>query len=95
MPVEQLLGYSQNKKWRYEMPKKNRSHHVVPNVDGGWDVKKGGSNRVSGHFDTKQNAIDAGREISRNQGTEFFIHGKDGKIQRKDSHGNDPFPPKG
>ena len=77
------------------MPKKSGSHHVVPNADGGWDVKKGGSNRASGHFDTKQKAIDAGREISRNQGTEFFIHGKDGKIQRKDSHGNDPFPPKG
>jgi len=77
------------------MPKKSGSHHVVPNADGGWDVKKGGSNRASGHFDTKQDAIDAGREISRNQGTEFFIHGKDGKIQRKDSHSNDPFPPKG
>ena len=77
------------------MPKKSGSHHVVPNADGGWDVKKGGSNRASGHFDTKQEAIDAGREISRNQETEFFIHGKDGKIQRKDSHGNDPFPPKG
>jgi hypothetical protein len=77
------------------MPKKSGSHHVVPNADGGWDVKKGGSNRASGHFDTKQKAIDAGREISRNQGTEFFIHGKDGKIQRKDSHGNDPFPPEG
>lgn len=77
------------------MPKKSGSHHVVPNADGGWDVKKGGSNRASGHFDTKQEAIDAGREISRNQGTEFFIHGKDGKTQRKDSHGNDPFPPEG
>jgi len=54
----------------------------------------GGSSRASGHFDTKQKAIDAGREISRNQGTEFFIHGKDGKIQRKYSHGNDPFSPK-
>ena len=77
------------------MPKKSGSHHVVPNADGSWDVKKGGSSRASGHFDTKQEAIDVGREISRNQGTEFFIHGKDGKIQRKDSHGNDPFPPEG
>lgn len=32
---------------------------------------------------------------ARNQGTEFYIHGKDGKIQNKDSHGNDPYPPKG
>lgn len=69
---------------------KKRSHHVVPNPDGGWDVKKSGADRVSGHFDRKQDAVDSGRQISRNQRTEFFIHGQDGKIQRKDSHGNDP-----
>ena len=74
---------------------KKGSHHVVHNPDGGWDVKRGGSERSSGHFDRKQDAIGSGREISRNQGTEFYIHGQDGKIQSKDSHGNDPFPPKG
>lgn len=77
------------------MPKKPGTHHVVHNPDGGWDVKKGGSERASGHYDSKKDAVDAGRKISRNQGTEFYIHGEDGKIQRKDSHGNDPFPPKG
>jgi len=77
------------------MSKNNDSHHVVHNPDGGWDVKRSGSSRSSGHFRTKQAAINAGREISRNQGTEFVIHGVDGKIQRKDSHGNDPFPPRG
>lgn len=77
------------------MSKKSGSHHVVPNANGGWDVKKGGASRASGHFDRKQDAVDAGRQISRNQGTEFFIHGKDGQIQQKDSHGNDDFPPKG
>lgn len=72
-----------------------KSHHVVPNPDGGWDVKKGGAERASGHYDTKVDAVKDGRQISKNQGTEFFIHGKDGKIQQKDSHGNDPFPPRG
>lgn len=67
-----------------------KTHHVVPNKDGGWDVRRGGSERSSGHFDTKQEAIDVGREISRNQGTEFRIHNKDGKISSSDSHGNDP-----
>lgn len=70
------------------------THHVVPNPDGGWDVKRGGAERASGHYDTKQQAVDAGREISRNQGTEFRIHNKDGKISQSDSHGNDPLPPK-
>jgi len=77
------------------MPKRPKSHHVVPNPNGGWDVKKGGGKRTSSHHDTKQDAIDRGREISRNQGTELRIHNKDGKIGQSDSHGNDPFPPKG
>jgi len=68
---------------------------VVPNPDGGWDVKRGGGDRSSVHADTKQQAIDRGREISRNQGSELVIHNKDGKISQSDSHGNDPYPPKG
>lgn len=71
-----------------------KTHHVVPNPKGGWDVKKGGAQKASGHFATKKEAENAGREISRNQGTEFVIHGKDGVIQRSDSHGPDPNPPK-
>ena len=74
---------------------KQKSHHVVPNPDGGWDVKKAGAERASKHSDTKQEAVEKGRQISQNQGTELYIHGKDGKIQQKDSHGNDPYPPKG
>jgi uncharacterized protein YdaT len=69
--------------------------HVVPNSDGGWDIKQSGGQRSSGHFDTKQNAVDRAREISQNQETELVIHNMDGKISGKDSHGNDPFPPKG
>lgn len=72
-----------------------KSHHVVTNPNGGWDVKKGGADCASKHCDTKQEAIEEARGISRNQGTKLYIHGKDGKMQQKDSHGNDPFPPKG
>jgi len=71
------------------------THHVVPNPEGGWDVKRGGASRASKHFDRKQDAIDAGRKISQNQRTELRIHNKDGKISQSDSHGNDPYPPKG
>ena len=77
------------------MSKGPKTHHVVPNRDGGWDVKRGGASRASAHFDLKQDAIDRGREISRNQGTEFRIHNKDGRIGSSDSHGNDPHPPRG
>lgn len=74
------------------MPRKE--HHVVPNPDGGWDVKRENAKRASGHYETKKEAMDAGRRISINQGTELIPHRKDGIIQRPDSHGNDPCPPK-
>ena len=75
------------------MPKK--TVHVVPNPDGGWDVKSGGATKAHRHYDRKTEAIDKGREVSRNNDGELFIHGRDGKIQEKDSHGNDDFPPPG
>lgn len=75
------------------MPRK--SVHVIPNnSQGGWNVKKSGAQRASVHTDTKADAIKMGRVISQRSGSEFIIHGKDGKIQRADSHGNDPCPPK-
>lgn len=67
-----------------------KSHHVVPNPKGGWDVKVSGGDRAIKHTDTKQPAIDIAREISRNQETELVIHNKGGQIGHKDSHGNDP-----
>lgn len=72
-----------------------QTHHVVHNPNGGWDVKRGGAGRSSGHFETKQEAVNAGRIISQNQKTEFVIHGTNGRIQSSDSHGNDPCPPRG
>lgn len=71
------------------------THHVVPSPKGGWDVKRGGAERASGHFETKQAAIDQGRQISRSQGTELRIHNRDGRIAQSDSHGHDPNPPRG
>lgn len=66
------------------------THRVMPHKAGGWQVKRDGGKRASHRTDTKAEAEKLGREISRNQGTEFTIHGADGSIQRSDSHGNDP-----
>lgn len=74
------------------MPRK--SHHIVPDPSGGWNVKKGGAERATRHFDTKQDAVDHGRKVSQNQGSELVIHRKDGTIERSDSHGHDPNPPR-
>ena len=74
--------------------KMSNTHHVVKHKDG-WAVKKGGSDRASKVCSTKKECEELARGISRNQKTELFIHNKDGKISRKDSHGNDPYPPRG
>jgi hypothetical protein len=71
------------------------THHVVSNPDGGWNVKRGGAARASGHFETEREAIKQGREVSRSQGTELRIHNRDGRIAQSDSHGRDPNPPRG
>ena len=71
------------------------THHVVHNPHGGWDVKRGGAERATSHHETKREAIDEGRAVSRNQGTEFRIHNLNGRIGQSDSHGHDPKPPKG
>ena len=65
-----------------------KSHHVVPDPKGGWNVKKGGSERASRHFDNKADAVKWGRQVSKNQGSEFYVHRRDGTIERKASHGS-------
>lgn len=71
-----------------------RGQHVVPSGDR-WAVRKAGSQRASGTFPTQQQAISKARQIAKNQRTELYIHGKDGKIRERSSFGNDPHPPKG
>ncbi|WP_153130480.1 DUF2188 domain-containing protein [Dechloromonas hortensis] len=71
-----------------------RNQHVVPRNDG-WAVKGAGAERATVIVDTQQEAIDRARNIARNQGTELLIHGRDGRIRERDSHGKDEFPPKG
>lgn len=60
----------------------------------GWDVKRAGAQGASVHTETKKEAIDRGRTISQNQGTELVIHNREGRISNSDSHGNDPCPPR-
>lgn len=69
------------------------SRHVVPNEEGGWDVRKPDAKRSSGHFDTQAQAIERGRTILGNAGGgELNIHGRDGQVRAKDTipEGNDP-----
>ena len=59
---------------------------VVPDPDGGWNVVKEDHDRVSVHTDTKQDAVDRGREIVRNAGGgELRIQDKHGKLIDSDT----------
>lgn len=71
-----------------------KNQHVVPH-NGQWAVKGAGNVKVTSTHRTQQEAIDAGRAISLNQRSELVIHRPNGQIRDKDSHGNDPYPPKG
>jgi hypothetical protein len=76
------------------MPRK--THFVSPNsTKGGWDIQKGGGEKAIKHYDNKQDAVDHARTISQNQKSELVIQDKHGKIISSDSHGHDPFPPRG
>ena len=73
------------------------NRHVVPNPDGGWDVKAPKADRASSHHDTQAEAIDRAKEIVGNAGGgEVRIHGTDGRIRDSATvkPGRDPFPPR-
>jgi hypothetical protein len=71
-----------------------KGQHVVPQA-GGWSVRKAGAARATSTHTTQAEAVRAGTEIARNQRTELYIHGRDGRIRERNSYGSDPNPPKG
>ena len=71
-----------------------KSQHVVPN-GGKWAVRRAGAERASGVYSTQKEAIARGKELAKNQGTELYVHGEDGRIRERNTYGKDPYPPKG
>jgi hypothetical protein len=71
-----------------------KNQHVVPH-GANWAVIGEGNERHTSIHTTQQEAIDAARDIARNQHSELLIHGRDGRIRERDSYGGDPYPPRG
>lgn len=71
------------------------STHVTPNGGNGWRVQQGGGERASAILPTKAQAVERARELSQKQHTELVIHNRNGQISGSDSHGRDPYPPRG
>jgi len=62
--------------------------HVVPKGND-WAVKKEGNTKASAITDTKKEAIEKAIPLAKREKSEVIIHGKDGKIQDRDSYGNE------
>lgn len=63
--------------------------HVTPRANG-WAVKSAGAERASVIKATQAEAIATARQQTARNGGELVIHGRDGLIRAKDSHGHDP-----
>lgn len=74
------------------MSKKNQ--HVVPHGNE-WAVKGAGNSKATSIHEKQSQAIDVAKNIAQHQGTELFIHNRQGRIRERNSYGNDPNPPKG
>ena len=61
--------------------------HVVPQASR-WGLEVNGDIRST--HDTQEEANKEGRRLAEQEHGELVIHGEDGLIREKDSHGNDP-----
>lgn len=59
-----------------------------------WSVHGEGNRRVTKTFGNKHEAVEYAKGIAKNQQSELIIQGRNGRIQSKDSYGNDPCPPR-
>lgn len=66
--------------------------HVITGKKGGWDVKRDGAVKASGNFKTKEEAIKFAEEEGERYNVEVFIHGEDGKIQKREAFGKKLYP---
>lgn len=56
-------------------------HHVVPDKNGGWVVKNSGL-KTYGYFATEQEALNAAKTISQQEGTKIVVHDKNGEVRQ-------------
>ncbi|MET4222890.1 DUF2188 domain-containing protein [Oerskovia enterophila] len=55
-----------------------------------WKNRRQGDSVAFAVFDTKAEAVAAGREVAIREGAEHVIKNLDGRIAEKNSYGNDP-----
>ena len=66
---------------------------ITPHKNG-WAVKREGAKRSSVVTATKKEAEKIGHELGKKEGVEVITQRSDGRIQSRESYGNDPYTPK-
>jgi hypothetical protein len=59
-----------------------------------WAVQREGTDRADSVHDTKNDAMDRGRELAKAANGQLRIKGHDGHIQDERTYTNDPYPPR-
>jgi hypothetical protein len=62
---------------------------------GAFSVKEAGHRKLLLPPVSQRAAIALARKLAEANRSELIVQGKDGRIRLRDSHGNDPFPPRG
>ena len=70
------------------------TYHVIPQIGGGWSVRKSGAARANRTFETKHDAIGHGRDVAKKSGVELVIHARDGSIRERTTYGQGPLSPR-
>jgi uncharacterized protein (TIGR02271 family) len=62
--------------------------HVEPR-ESGWAVVREGSERATSVYPTQSEAATEGRELARQENTEFFLHAQDGRVREHRNYGEE------
>lgn len=66
------------------------TYHLLPG-EAGWSLEREGGKRSLGRFETKAEAIEAGKKRAKSAPLgQLVIHKKDGTIQTEWTYGKDP-----
>ena len=65
-----------------------RKNQWVVRRNDGWAVRGEGNSKVTSHHVTQQEAIDAARDIAKNQRSEMFIQNLHGRIREHNTYCN-------
>lgn len=64
-------------------------YHVVPHQDDGWAVKREGEDEPESTYDSRSEAVDAGKKMAKDAGTMVYIHNDDGQIESQENYEDD------